>query len=128
MARRENVSDKSRKLEGQNYTSHMAGVCLQPFYDYLIGFINDHSGAVSCDELAELRKSETLGEINPCSIVLLLSDLCSDKIRFHNNFFTTLPETVITDLETKVIALLTASPNPVHVNVLTHSTMANHPR
>lgn len=97
----------------------MAGVCLQPFYDYLTTFINDHSGAVSCDELARLHKSEPLGELNPCSIVLLLSDLCSDKIRFHNNFFTTLPETVVTDLETNVFALLAASPNPVHVNVLT---------
>ena len=107
--------------------SHMAAVCLQPFYDFVITFIKDRSGTASYEDVAELQLTEAIGEINPCSIVLLLSDLAPDTIRFHNNFFTTLPPETTHAIETKVCELLAASPLPIGIDTLTRELIETVP-
>lgn len=113
--------ERVRQIEenGKNkLRSRMAFVCLQPFYHYIETFIRNRAGAVSCEELGDLPREGAMGGCNPCSIALLLSDLNSDHIGFHNDFFTTLPLADVLLIEQQVLDLLRASEQPMHIDAL----------
>lgn len=99
--------------------SRMASVCLQPFYSFLRDFMKERAHAIATEELSVLGGHEAFGELNPASVVLLLSDLNPDQIVFHHDFFSTLSRPVIRAMESHATAVLRDSAIPVSVKVLT---------
>ena len=98
--------------------SHMAFVCMEPFYYYLETFIRNRASAVAADEMADLPREGALGGFNPCSVALLLSDLRPDRIAFHNDFFTILPMAEVCEVERQVLDQLHAAAEPLHIDAL----------
>ncbi len=119
---RENKTrERVRQVEDmgkQKLRSRMASVCLQPFFDFFGTFINQRARSVSTADLATIRNHEALRDLNPASILLLLSDLAVDHIVLHNGFFSTLPMQFLEDVEQKVMAMLGNSPIPLGIDAI----------
>jgi hypothetical protein len=93
--------------------SRMATVCLQPFYAFFEEFIDQRSMAISTQELAGLRHHDVVRDLNPASILLTLSDLNASRIRFRNDFFSTLSLSSIESVENHFLQRLSESASPL---------------
>ena len=102
----------------QRLKSRLASVCLEPFYRFFQDFIQARSGAITAEELGALRGHEAVDELNPSSIALLLSDTHSELIRLHHGFFSTLPLSVINQIELKTQEILLDSNQPIGLDQL----------
>jgi hypothetical protein len=121
---RENKTrERVRQVEDmgkQKLRSRMARVCLQPFYEFFTTFINQRARAVGTSDLATIRNHEALRELNPASVLLLLSDLAPDHIVLHHDFFSTLPLDVLKQVEKGALGMLENSPSPLSIDDITN--------
>lgn len=120
-----NEEDKTRErirqledLGKKRLRSRIASICLDPFFECFEAFIRQRSRAISVNDLFPMRNHEALLDLNPASILLLLSDLQPERILFHNGFFSTLPLSTINHIEHQTHALLRASNIPVNIDIL----------
>lgn len=98
--------------------SRMAAVCLQPFYAFFEGFIDQRSKTIGTQELAGLRHHDVVRELNPAAILLLLSDLGGSRILFRNDFFSTLSLGTIERVENHFLQNLAQSRQPISLDSL----------
>lgn len=96
--------------------SRMATVCLEPFYGFFETFINQRSRAIATEDLATIRNHEALLDLNPASILILISDLNPERIVHHREFFSTLPVAVIEHIEQSVAAMLGEKTTPLTID------------
>lgn len=102
----------------RNLRSRLATVCLEPFYERFVSFLDSRGRVASCTDLASLHDDPLLAGRNICSILLLLSDLRPDRITFYHGFFSTLPESVLAGTESEVLAILDREARPVPLDDL----------
>lgn len=86
--------------------SRLAKVCLQPFVEYFGRYIDALGKAANCADLAPLQDDPLLAGYNVCALALLLADLNPDRITFHNRVFYTVPLSVIRDIESAGVRML----------------------
>jgi len=105
--------------------SRLAAVCLQPFQEVFMRFINDHGKVIDGADLAPLQNDPLLGGCNVCGIVLLLSDLDPKRILFYHNLFSTLPESTIQTVESQAMAVLEKAARPVGIQEIVEAVPDN---
>jgi hypothetical protein len=120
-----NQQDKTRErirqiedLAKQRLTSRLATECLEPFYRHFEDFIRRRASVISFDALGAMREEEGLAGFNPAGILLLLSDLDSQRIAYHNGLFSVLPISKIREIEEAARRVLERHRAPVSAQVL----------
>jgi len=106
--------------------SRMATVCLQPFYAFFEGFIDQRAKVIATQELAGLRHHDVVRELNPASILLALSDLSASRILFRNDFFSTLSLPTIESVENHFLRRLSESDVPLIIDAMSESLQGFH--
>ena len=98
--------------------SRLAAVCLGPFRRFFVEHHSERARVVSARELGALWGHEALGGLNPSAVLLLLSDLDPETVRYRNGYFSTLTEGEIGAIESAIERRLADSPAPVRLNEL----------
>ncbi len=96
----------------------LARVCLQPFVDYFVKYIDALGKAANCADLAPLQDDPLLAGCNVCAIALLLADLNPDRITFHNRVFCTAPLRVVREIEEAGVRMLNDTASPMDLDAL----------
>lgn len=113
--------ERIRQVEetaGRKLRSRLATVCLQPFVDYFCDVLAANGKSATCEDLASLRTAPHLANLNPCSVLLLLSDANPARIVFYRGFFTLLAEGTIQRVESEAIRLLDTAGAPLALDRL----------
>ena len=108
----------------QRLQSKLAKTCLQPFLDYFVRYIDALGKAAHCADLAPLQDDPLFAGYNVCAIALLLADIHRDRLTFYNRVFSTLPLSVVHDIENEGVKILSASPEPVVLDRLVETLPA----
>ena len=93
--------------------SRLARICLQPFIDYFVSYLEGLGRVANCVDLAPLQNDSAFAGFNPCSVLLLLGDLRPDRITFYNGFFSILALPAIRQVEDRATGILRAAAGPV---------------
>ncbi len=101
--------------------SRMAKVCLQPFYDEFGAFIESCGKTACCTDLTPLQNSALLSNWNACGVLLLMSDINPGRISFYRQSFSTLPESVLREIESRAFTELGRHEQPTSLDEMLES-------
>lgn len=104
------------ELGKQNLGSRMALVCMEPFLQFFMRFLDQRARVVSGEQLGVLRGHDVLGDMNPAGVLLLLSDLAPERITFHHEVFSTLKPSELDRVIDEGGTLLASRSGPVGVD------------
>lgn len=106
--------------------SRLARTCLDPIAQIYAGWLRAFGGILACSELAEYPDPDFLKPYNPCSVLLLLTDVLPDRFSFHRQFFTLLSAKALAAAEQAALDLLARQTHPVRVDrLLQDGTLAH---
>lgn len=105
----------------QRLQSRLAKLCLQPFVDYFVKYIDALGKAANGADLAPLQDDPLWAGYNVCAIALLLADLFPGLLTFHNKIFTTVPIDVVRKIEETGWQILGEKQAPVSLDVLSEA-------
>jgi hypothetical protein len=113
--------ERIRQIEDvalQHLNSRLAKLCLQPFVDYFVKYIDALGKAANCADLAPLQDDPLLAGFNVGAVALLLANLHPDRMNYHNKVFCTAPVEVIRKIEEAGWQMLSEKKVPLSLDAL----------